>query len=289
MSIVRSYGKGLQEATMGGRSVLVLWAVSAAFAAAVYFVAARVLAESLARSLSGDGFLSGGAADAILEVLTGSGPVLSALAGLGLALLAFYQLVTPFLYGGVLSEIVRPREAKSFAASFWMGGGKYYGRFFRLSLASILLWVPAVFLFILAGRGLAAVKADPVRESVQVYLILARIAVGLFLFFLVKMVLDYARIRIAVMESRSALAALGWAALFVLRKPFKTLGLYYLLGLTSLAGSALYGLAQAGFARSTTLAVLAGFGLAQLHILWRCWIKVAYQAGEFKLYLEETP
>jgi hypothetical protein len=287
MSVVRSYSQGIREASLGIRSVLVLWIVSLAFAGVLYLVAARILADPLASSLSGDTLLGGSAADALLEFLTGSGPALGALIAAALAGLAFYQLVTPFLYGGVLSEIVRPREAKSFAASFWMGGGKYYGRFFRLSLASIGLWVPAFFLFVLAGRGLAALNSDPVREDIQVALILARVAAGLFLFFLVKMVLDYARIRIAVMESRSALAALGWAALFVLRKPIRTLGLYYLLGLTSLVGTLIYAWAQAGWARSSTPAVLAGFALAQIHILWRSWIKVAYQAAEYKLCLEE--
>jgi hypothetical protein len=288
MSVLRSYGKGVQEALIRVRSVFVLWLVTAAFAAVFYAVAVPVLAEPLARSLSGDAFFSGGAADALIEILTGSGPALDALAALGLALLALYLFVSPFLYGGVLSEIVRPRESKGFAASFWMGGGKYYGRFFRLTLASVLLWIPAAFFFVLAGRGLKMVGVDPAREDLQFYLVLARIAVGLFLFYLVKMVLDYARIRIAVRESRSALAALGWAFLFVLRKLFKTLALYYLLGLTSLAGSAAYILIQAGFSRKTTIAVLAGFALAQLHILWRCWVKVAYQAAELKFYLQEA-
>ncbi len=89
------------------------------------------------------------------------------------------------------------------------------------------------------------------------------------------------------MESRSALAALGWAFLFVLRKPFKTLGLYYVLGLTALAGTAAYLLLQGSFSRASTGAVLAGFALAQIHLLWRAGVKVAYQAAELKLYGEE--
>ncbi|MDD8025765.1 MAG: hypothetical protein PHI34_04575 [Acidobacteriota bacterium] len=286
MSVLRSYGKGLQEALIRVQSVFVLWAVTAVFAAVVYAVAARVLAAPLARSLSGDTIMAGGAADALLEVLAGSGPALNALFGVGMALFVAYLFVSPFLYGGVISEVVRPREAKGFAASFWMGGGKYYGRYFRLAVASIALWVPAGLLFVLAGRGLTAIGVDPAREEIQFYLILGRIAAGLFLFYLVKMILDYARIRIAVQESRSALAALGWAALFVLRKPIKTLSLYYLLGLTALAGSAAYVAVQAGFARKTMAAVLAGLFLAQLHILWRCWVKVAFQAAEIKLYTQ---
>jgi hypothetical protein len=285
---MRSYGKGLQEALIRLQAVFVLWIANFVFAAAVYAIAASVLAAPLARSLSGDALMSGQATDVLIEVLSGSGPALSALLTAAAALLGLYLFVSPFLYGGVLSELVRPREAQGFAASFWAGGGKYYGRFLRVAVLSLLLWVPAAFLFFLAGRGIAAAGTDPAREKVRFLLVLVRIAVGLFLFFLVKMILDYARIRIAVTEGRSALAALGWAVVFVARKLVRTLVLYYLLGLTALAGFAAYWFLQASFARTTTAAVLAGFCLVQAHILWRCWIKVAYQAAELKLYALEA-
>lgn len=288
MSVMRSYGKGLQDALIRLQAVFVLWSVNLVFASAVYAVAVSVLAPPLARSLSGDALLSGPAVDVLIDVLTGSGPALSALFAAAAAMLGLHLFVSPFLYGGVLSELVRPREAQGFAASFWAGGGKYYGRFFRLAVFSLLLWVPAALLFVLAGRGLAAAGADPSREHVLLWLTLARIAIGLFLFYLVKMVLDYARIRIAVTEGRSALAALGWAVAFVARKLIRALALYYLLGLTALAGFAAYWVVQSSFGRTTTAAVLAGFCLVQVHILWRCWIKVAYQAAELTLYTLEA-
>jgi hypothetical protein len=288
MSVMRSYGKGLQEALIRLQAVFVLWSVNLVFASAVYAVAVSVLAAPLARSLSADALMTGPAADVLLEVLAGSGPALNALLMMAAAMLVLYLFVSPFLYGGVLSELVRPREAQGFAASFWAGGGRYYGRFFRLGVLSLLLWVPAVLLFVLAGRGLAAAGADPAREKVQLLLVLARIAIGLFLFYLVKMILDYARIRIAATEGRSALAGLGWAVVFVARKLIRALALYYLLGLTALAGFAAYWVVQSSFGRTTTAAVLAGFCLVQVHILWRCWIQVAYQAAELKLYALEA-
>ncbi len=140
----------------------------------------------------------------------------------------------------------------------------------------------------MVGRGLDAAGIDPANEKAAVIVLLVRLAVGLFLFFLVKMILDYARIRIAVGEGRSALAAMGWACLFVLRKLVPTLGLYYLLGITALFGTAVYGWAQGLFGGATTAAMLAGFTLAQAHILWRCWIKVAFQAAEVKLATQES-
>jgi hypothetical protein len=283
MNVLSSYGRGLQEALVRLPAVFILWLFNAAFGAVVYFAAAGALAGPLARSLSGDLLLSEGSVDVLIELLTGSGQALGGLTTLVLILLGFYQIVTPFLYGGILGEMVRPREAQGFLASFGGGGGKYYGRFLRVSLLSILLWIPAAAVFYLAGRGLGAFGIDAADETAAFWLVLVRIAIGLFLFFLVKMILDYARIRIAVTEGRSALAALGWACLFVLRKIGPTLALYYALGFTAAAGTAVYGLLMPLAGGAGPAAMLGGFFLAQVHILWRCWIKVAYQAAEVRL------
>jgi hypothetical protein len=283
MRVMRSYGKGLQEALIRLPAVFALWLVNAAFGTVLYFAAAAALAGPLARSLSGDLLLKPGSVDVLFDFLTGSGQALGGLTTLVLILLGLYQFVAPFLYGGVLSELVRPRGSRGFAASFFGGGGKYYGRFLRVSVFSLLLWVPAAFIFTLAGRALDAVGVEPANENAAFLLLLVRLAVGLFLFFLVKMILDYARIRIAVGEGRSALAAMGWACFFVLRKLVPTLALYYVLGITALLGTAVYGWTQSLFGGATTAAMLGGFVLAQAHILWRCWIKVAYQAAELKL------
>ena len=57
----------------------------------------------------------------------------------------------------------------------------------------------------------------------------------------------------------------------------------------ALAGMAVYLGLQSLFAKTTTRAVLAGFLLTQLHILWRSWIKVAYQGAELSFYSQSAP
>ncbi len=284
MNVLNSYSKGIQDAWLRPKAAIVLWLVNAAFAALVYFVAARAVVSALGRSLAADDLLSRSNVDALFELLTGSGAALSALLTIVLVLLVLYLFVSPLLYGGILYDLVHPREGVPFAQSFWAGAGRFYGRFFRLIPASLVLWVPAAVLFILAGRVLDSLGQDPLKEQLNFYLTFVRILLALFLFFLVKMILDYARIRIAAAETRSTLAALAWAAAFVLRKFLKTLALYYVLGLTALAGAAVFLGLQSLFAKTTSSAVLLGFLLTQLHILWRSWIKVAYQGAQLRFY-----
>ena len=289
MKILRSYTKGIRDALLRPKAAVLLWLVNAAFAAVFYFVACGAVTQALGRSLAADDLLARSNVDALFELLTGNAAALSALIVVGLLMLLLYLIVSPLLFGGILFDLVHPRENPGgFAQTFWAGAGRYYGRFFRLIPASLVLWLPAAALFLLVDRLLDVVGRDPLKEQLGFTLTFVRVAAALFLFFLVRMIMDYARIRIAAAESRSALGATAWAAVFVLRRLGGTLALYYMLGLTALAGFAAYLGVQSLFAKTTSAAVLAGFLLTQLHILWRSWIKVAYQGAELGYYLQSS-
>jgi hypothetical protein len=282
MKTLPIYAKGIRDALLRPKPAVLLWLVNAAFATVVYLAASGTITAALGRSLAADDLLARSNVDALFELLAGNAGALSSLLVVGLALLALYVLVSPLFFGGILSDLLHP--GGGFAQTFWPGAGRFYGRFLRLLPASLVLWIPAAGLYVLTDRVLAFLGRDPLKEQLAFYLTLVRIAAALFLFFLVRMIMDYARIRIASKESRSALGALFWAALFVLRGLGGTLGLYYLLGLTSLLGSAACLGLPSLFAKTTSGAVLAGFLLTQLHIFWRSWIKVAYQAAQVNLY-----
>ncbi len=288
MNILSSYSRGIRDALLRPKAAVLLWLVNAAFASVVYFVAAGAVMGALGRSLAADDLLVRSNVDALFELLTGSGAVLTALLTVVFVLLLLHLFVSPLLYGGILHDLSRPREDGGFARSFWAGAGRYYGRFFRLIPASLVLWVPAAALYLLADRVLDAVGQDPLKEQLNFDLMLVRAVLALFHFFLVRMIVDYARIRIAATGMHSALGALAWAAAFVLRKIGGTLTLYYGLGLTALAGAAVYLGIQSLFAKTTPGAVLAGFLVTQLHILWRSWIKVAYQGAELGFYSQSS-
>ncbi len=288
MSVMRSYGKGIQDALLRPKAAFLFWAVNALFAVFVYTQMAGALSKILARSLAGEALMTGSAVETLTEILTAPGAPLAGWVRMAVVLFILYAFVAPLLYGGVLNDLVRPREVIGFAASFWAGGGKYYGRFFRLQILSILLWIPSAAVFYAADKIFAAAAPDPGAEQVRFYLILARILFALFLFFIMKMTIDYARIRMAVTESHGTLGALLWAVIFVTRKLLKSLLLYYFLGITALAGMAITLGLHAIVAETTTAGVLLSLFLTQLHIFWRSFIKVAYQGAQIRFYLLET-
>jgi len=279
--------KGLKEATARPKMVCVLWLANILAAFPLYLLFSSAFGGALGESGLAGSLASKTDMNVIFEVLTSSSDPLREVMIVALGLIVLYELAAIFLAGGILQTLLLKPERRAFAAVFFGGGGRFYGRFFRLSVSSILVWLPAAAVYLVFDLGLAAVFHDPNRELLGFYLVLVRIAFFLALVFLAKMILDYARIRIAVRDSHLVLSELLFAIRFVGRRLGRTLGLYYVLGFVGLAALALYSLADASFGKTAPGTVAAGLALTQIFILSRGWLKIAFQAGQLEFYARE--
>jgi hypothetical protein len=126
------------------------------------------------------------------------------------------------------------------------------------------------------------------REQLGFFLSLARAIFALVLLHLVKMILDYARIRIAVRDSRDVFAELLRAVRFVLSRLGRTLALYYLLGLAGLVIFLLFGIADSTLPKTSPAAIMAGIILTQIFIAARSGLRIAYQSAQMGFFLRET-
>jgi hypothetical protein len=121
---------------------------------------------------------------------------------------------------------------------------------------------------------------DSTNEQLSFVLTILRIVLALFLIFLIKMIMDYARIRIAVEGTNRIFHAMLESLQFVFRRPVLTLGLYYLLGLTGWVIFAAWKVLYSVLPMSSVGTVWVGFLLTQLFIVSRGWLRIAYQAAQ---------
>jgi hypothetical protein len=284
MNIMTCYAHGIREATRRPKMIMLLWLANIAFAAAAYFVFSGAFGAALGSSGMTVDMLKKTDMNVIIEVLTNSGGRLGDLIMVVLLIIVFYEFVSIFLNGGILHSLTRPGDEERFGQTFFAGGGRYYGRFFRLTIYSVTLWVPALLGFFIVTALLSAITRDSTNEQLSFYFSLLRIILALFLVFLIKMVMDYARIRIATQDTNKVFASLLEAVQFVFSRFTGTLLLYYLLGLTGWAALLVFRLINGTFTKNTTVAVLLGFVLAQLFIASRGWLRIAYQAAELKFF-----
>jgi hypothetical protein len=288
MNIFKSYRKGIQDATLRPNMAVVLWMINFFFASVIYFLFSAMLKAAFGKSLLASDLLQKPNMDVLLEFLTSSGTSLGMLVTAGLVLAVLFFLAGIFVNGGILQSLVHQRDHEGFAQVFFAGGGKFYGRFFRLSIYSLILWIPGAILYLIINGLLGIFTKNPLNEQRSFYILLLRIAIVLFLVFLIKMIMDYARIRIATQDSRSVFRSLLEAAGFVFRKLVKTLALYYLLGLTGVAAFLIYWGIRSTFSAGSSATIWLGFLISQLFIASRGWLRIAFQAGQLRFFTLES-
>lgn len=277
MNIIRFYVHGMREASRRPTMIALLWLANIVLAAPACLLFSGALGAAVGKSMAPLD------QDAMIEFLTGSGGAIRSVTTVLLVAVVLSAFVSIFMFGGILHTLVRGGAGERPGQTFFAGGGRYYGRFLRLTLCSVVLWVPALALFIPLHVLAAAVMKDSTNEQLGFALTVFRVVLGLFLVFFIKIIMDYARIGIVREDTNKVYDALVRAVRFVFGRLGRTLFLYYLLGVTGLAMLAVYlGLSRL-FPGSTTAAIVSVFLLSQLFAAGRGWLKIAYQAAELEL------
>jgi len=298
MKILKSYGYGLKRATVEPKMVCVLWLANIFFSSALFFLVSKYLNTALGHSLAAQNMLHELDFNTISELLIHNGGALQMILYAAFLLVCLYILVSFFLNGGILFVISQSRKIRAqeefnpawrkFASVFFQGAGQFFGRFFRLGLFSLILWAAVILINLLLHFALKPLTAGGTNEKLMFYLVLVRAAVALFFVLLTAMILDYARIKIVLDDSRSALYSLFHATGFVFQKMGKTLLLYLLLCVTGLAVFAIYWYAEKWIIASSFMLILAAFGVGQLFILSRGWLRIAFLASQLN-FMDSHP
>ena len=277
MNIFRFYVLGMREALRRPTMIALLWLANIGLAVPAYFLFSGALGAAVAKSAAPLD------QEAMIEFLTGSGGAIRGITTALLAAVVLSAFVSIFLFGGILQTLVRGGAGERPGQTFFAGGARYYGRFLRLTLYSIVLWVSALALFIPVHMLATAVMKDSTNEQLGFVLTILRVVLALFLVYFNKMILDYARIRIVREDTNRVYDSLAWAVRFVFGRLGGTLLLYALLGVTGLAMLAAYLGLNRLFPGLTTGAIISGFLLTQLFVAGRGWLKIAFQASELEL------
>lgn len=264
--------------------VLLLWFFNFLFGFIVFYLLYNRLMEALSQSAISEGMLSKVNYHFVFEFLTYHGQALGTIRSVALVLIGVYVLVSLFLFGGILHTLVETQKT-SFSQRFFQGCGKFFGRFLRLFVYSLILWfILLVFMFILyqVGRTLTGKGAN---EQLAYYLFLIEVAIALFFIFFINMIQDYARFKIVIEDSPYVFRSLFQSIGFVLKRLGGTLVLYYLLVLTGVVIAVVYWGLRSVIPFSSAAAILITFLVYQLFIASHGWLKVAFQAGQLSYYI----
>jgi len=288
---MKSYGTGIKKATAERKMVFLLWIFNIAFASAVYFLVSGYVGKALGNSEASETLLKRFDFGVFLEMLVHKGGPILTIALAAFILGVTYFWVSVFLNGGTLFSLIEAGKSSGpddrrprFMQVFFHGAGKFFGRFFRLTIYALLLWLACVLVFLLVNAATKPMMANGLNEKAVFYLTVVKVMIGLFLFFLIRMILDYARIAIVTEDSSDVFRALIRAVGFVFRRLGSTLGLYYLLLLTGGIMFALFWVLNTIIPTESYFPIMLSFLVGQVFILSRGWLKIAFQASQLRFY-----
>ncbi len=291
MKVLNSYGNGLKRAFLEPKMVAVLWLVNFVTASVIYFLFSGYLSDTIGNRRVAANFLDGFDFKTFFELLIHEGQGLHWIFTTAIILAFLYYWASLFLHGGILA-VLKSRnhtgalesQGGRFSPVFFQGAGKYFGRFFRLAIYSLILWIIFGVVYYLLDFVLKSLTAGGTREPALLFRYMARPIIILTLYFLIRMIGDYARIMIVVEDSKAVFRSLIHAIRFVLGNLFKTLILYYLMLITGVGIFAGYWVLQKMIPTQTLLLILLAFLLGQIFILSRGWLKIALQAAQLHYY-----
>lgn len=194
-----------------------------------------------------------------------------------------YILLSTFLAGAFIGTYAK--DYRLSFTEFLMEGAKHFGRFFRLSLFSLVIYyIFFLWLFDWATNRIPLWTANEPSEMTPFIYYMVKNTLVLLLLSLVTMCFDYAKVRIVVEDRISALFALVAGTRFAFKNFRKTYSLYLLLTIIGLLLIVVFALLKKQLAQETYATILLAFALGQVYLIARMWLKASFYAGQTALY-----
>ncbi len=306
MKPLRAYFQGVLGLWRVKRYILGLYAVNLMLALALGSVVGRAIYRSLGNSRAAENLVQGfdslwygsfsataqGLARTFHPAVVGIGAVFENLndflqgrlfegEGIFLGLGLLYLLLWTFFSAGFISRFL----SRAQTPDFWQAAAGFLGRLVLLAILAGMVYylLLGVFLDFLSGwiRGLTR---DTTDERIVFFLTLGKYGAVWFLVWWVNMVFDYSKIIIVDRNLRMVPLAPVEAFGLVLKHPLKTMGLYYLLGITSTLMILIYWMVAPGAGASSAGEIWAAFLLGQLYIILRMCLRVWFYSSQVALY-----
>ncbi|MGZ5479065.1 MAG: hypothetical protein ACXWGZ_05690 [Candidatus Aminicenantales bacterium] len=278
-AIVNGMGTTLRKP----RILIILYVVNILFALVVAFPFLALVQSELGYSLLGmnirpvDLMWIG---EAVLKHQDALAAIVSGFVACGFA----YLVLHVFLNGGIVGRLL-DREGPADLASFWGDCGRYFWRFVRLFLVSLLFLVLSLGIVMkLVSALFTPLSEAAVTEWPPLILSNLHFLIALLLLSIVHMIIDYARIAVVADEERKVLKALRHALTFLKKRFFRAWAIYLLIVAATVAGSVVFYVVLGGLGAPAVVQVVAAFVWMQLYVVFRIWIRTLFVAAQAEFY-----
>ncbi len=266
-----------------------LWLMNALMAAVAGLPVFGILSAELKNSLMETSMMNRFNLDFVSELIFKYWDSLPMLFMLVATLGIVYVVLTLLSTGGTLA-VFSSAERRFTAPVFFRGCGVYFWRFFRLLIVAVIFYG----IFVMALNGVLTSLVDKLTKSwTQERLVRlvswAKVLGVAFVFVVVNMIFDYAKVRLVVDEGRSAVMAAFRSIKFVFRNFKQTLALFLFCMLLGLLFIVIYNPLEHLLPQNTKRWIIVVFILQQFFILARVYVRMTFFSSEVLLYENLRP
>lgn len=197
-------------------------------------------------------------------------------------LVGVYLLIQTFYSGGLIAVFNTPK--KNHTVDFFFGGVKYWLRFTRVLLVSLIFFIAALIVNDLLGDFITwgfqhseNVMADFVLRSIR-YLLL------LFFILVITIISDYSKVSLAVDDDRKVLRKIMSTMFFLKNNASKIFILFLIVGSFGAIGAIIYNIVSGTIPKAPFYFLILSFILQQMLIIFRLLIRMLFFATEVNIY-----
>ncbi len=247
----------------------------------------NMLNDFAGNSLMGESLTGGINWDFIFEFFTNNSGGIKMLGGLIAVAALIYWLAGLFISGGALSLYMKNEGWNG--STFWGDSAKYFGRFFRLWLWSIPVFIVLYGIqFLETGFVRVVFGSDP-YENVKFWGNAVRVGLGYLGIIFYYVIFDYARMYVVETDTRRMRIALKKSVLFAVKNLWKVFGLalvFFVIGILFLL---IYRVKASFLSSPNVFVIFLLIIVQQVYILLKSAMKLMLYSGQVNLYQKYFP
>jgi len=194
----------------------------------------------------------------------------------------FFVVVQTFYTGGLISVFNTPK--KNHIVDFFYGSVKYWYRFIKVVLISIILYSLAFWVNGLLGDLLIYIFKNSENEWAEFALRSLRYILLAFLVGIISLISDYTKVCLAVKDSSEVIKGITSAFFFLKRNFYWVFTVYIIIAIIFSIGAILYNLLGSIIPRTPYYFLVVSFFMQQLLIIFRLFIRMYFYSTEVLIY-----
>ncbi len=198
------------------------------------------------------------------------------------SIVGVYVLIQIFYIGGLISVFNLPE--KNHTVDFFYGGVKYWYRFTKVVLISLIFFALAFLLHDYLGLFIEWGFSGTESQFSDFIIRLGRYILLIFFIGLITLVSDYTKVYMAVQDSNKTLNSISNAVIFIKNNFNKVFTVFLIIAVTGAAGAVLYNLVEIFIPRTPFYFLVVSFIVQQMLIIFRLFIRMYFCATEVLLY-----